>query len=367
MKTIKALVTADLHLGDKMYGLKEREQDVYNATREVFQIANSLNCDIALLAGDIFDTARPPAAAVSTLHDCVENVFHPVFGIEGNHDKVGTGEWLQVCGITPLENNEYDPSLLAYGINYAKPSELIERLEDCVEMVDRTGSPIVVLLLHCGFAEMGDPFAAEITFEKVMPYLKKMGTKIVCVGHIHKRITQNVTIDGHTVTFIQPGSIERNALNEEPDKFVDVIEYNATGLVSHICVPLSTRKFNEIRIDTKEDYASFLGSVDCKEVKESMNIVRVRSSIDGAISGIEQAMKRVGGLFRILTYCDEVAVEEFDRDNQIVSLESVVESYFDKGTPVYEMLIEFLRTPEKTAEIAENFMTQKKQLKQEQQ
>jgi len=361
MRRVRALVTADLHLGDRMYGLKEREQDTYDAAREVFKMARGMQCDVCFLAGDVFDTTRPPAAAVATLSHCVNNIFGPAFGIEGNHDKVGTGEWLEVCGVTSLEEKEPQDEILAYGLNYAKPSELIEKLEDCAARVESTGVPIVLLLLHCGFAEMGDPFAAEITFEKVMPYLKRMGTKIVCVGHIHKRITQNVTIDGHTVTFIQPGSIERNALNEEPDKYVDVIEYDETGLKGHSCVPIKTRKFNEVTIDTADDYASFIGSVDNDVIKTSMNILRVRSTIDGAISGIEQAMRRVGGLYRILTYCDDLKVEEFDRENQIVSLESVVETYFDKGSEIYELLIEFLRTPEKTSEIAENFMTQKTQ------
>jgi len=359
------LFAADLHLGDRMYGLKDREEDFYSAASVVFDKANYHAVDAVVLAGDIFDISRPQAKAVATLKDGVDTCNAPVFGIEGNHDRVGTGEWLYVCGVTPLGQQDYDSSLGVYGIDYLKPSLLLEKLEEVALMCENENLRIPVLVLHCGFAEMGDPFAAELTFENVMPFLKRMKTHTVLVGHIHQHMRKDVEYDGHRVTFLQPGSTEVGSLNEEKDKKVFLVQFNDAELMACEDIPIPTRKFNEIRIDTKEDYAKFLGDFDNdKDIQYSMNIVRVRNDIDGAIAGIEQSMKKIGALVRLIPYGDEFTVEEIDRDNQIVSLESVVEDYFEKGTDVYELLLEMLHNPEKTSEIAETFMNNEQQKKQ---
>ena len=353
----KALLTADLHLGDKMYQLREREQDVYDACKQVMQIAKSSGVDIVIVAGDAFDTGRPQASAVAALKNAVDEFGGPVFGIEGNHDRVGTGEWLSVCGVTPLSMREYDPDLGVYGIDHERPSDLMARLEELATMCEENEQTIPLLVLHCGFLELGDPFAAEVTFDNVMPYLKRMGTKTVCVGHIHKHQVAVYTKDGYSVTFIQPGSIEVGSVNEEKEKVVYLVEFGNDGITACSAARLSTRPFKEYRLDSADDYASFVDGIEKDaEAKNALNIIRYRSTVNEISNGIDALMRRLGLLYKKLPYCEELAVEEVERDHQLISLESIVADYYEKGGDVYELLMLMLNNPEKTAEKAEQYI-----------
>lgn len=348
---MKALVTADLHLGYRMYGLKRRELDFYESCWQVFDIAKAEKVDMILLAGDVFDTTRPPAAAVSALERCVRLHGIETFGIEGNHDRIDTGEWLGVCGIAPIGTGSVYDKRVA-GINYRRPKELIDLLETLATECENINQKIPVVLLHCGFENMGDPFAADLTTSAVMPYLRRIGCHTVCVGHIHKKMVRTDEFEGHTVTFLQPGSIETCSLNEEREKSVFVIDFDEKSM-SYKEVPLRTREFKDVKIDNQDDLKSFLAeSIDVFDNK--MTVARVKSSVDGAIAAIDQKLN--GQLYRILAYNDKIELEEVDRSNQLVTLESVIGEYFDEGSDVYELLKEILKNPESTAEISERYL-----------
>lgn len=361
---MKALVTADLHLGYRMYGLKQRELDFYQAAFNAFDVAKAENVDAVFLAGDVFDTTRPPAAAVSALERCVRLHGVETFGIEGNHDLINTGEWLSVCGVKPIGTGSvYDKRVV--GINYRRPKELLEALESTAAQCEDLGLRIPVVLLHTGFEDMGDPFAAELPTTAVMPFMKRIGCHTVCVGHIHKRMVKEVVLDGHKVTFIQPGSIEACSLSEERDmvfddgrrvrgaKAVTIIEFDDERLISRYEVPLPTRVFKDVRIDTQDDLKKFLAEPDC-EFDEKMTVARVKSSVDGAMSAVEQKLR--GKLYRILAYNDKVELEEVDRSSQLITLESVIGEYFDEGSDVYELLRDVLKNPERAADIVEHYI-----------
>ena len=352
---MKVLVAADLHLGYRMYGIKRREQDFYDSCANVFDIARKRNVNRVLLAGDVFDTARPPAAAVEALSNCARDVFNEcgieTYAIEGNHDRVGTGAWLRVCGVTPLESADA-PSDTA-GLDYRRPKELMEALSSLADECEEKGRRIGVLVLHCGFEDMGDPFATDLPVSAVMPYLKRLGVHTVCVGHIHARATKKEEYEGHAVTFLQPGSIETCSLSEDRDKRVLVVEYDDGGLHDVYDVPLPTREFLESRIDNEKDLAEFIGS-DAARFSGKMNIVRVRSDVSGAVQAVEEKLSNE--LFRVMTYTDKLEMHAVDRAQQLVSLESVIEEYFEPGTDVYEILRELFRNPDDVVGIAERYM-----------
>ena len=349
---LKALVTADLHLGYRMYGLRQREQDFYKACDEVFDIARANKVDMVLLAGDVFDTSRPPAAAVGALSRCVHGSGILTIGIEGNHDKVGTGDWLSVCGVDAVGVKPLD-AVHVTGIDYRRPQELISELESLAIACEDAGKKIPIVLLHCGFQNMGDPFAVDLPTSAVMPYLKRIGCHTVCVGHIHKKVVKTDVLEGHKVTFLQPGSIETCSLAEDYDKSVFVIEFDDSDLVSVREEKLHSRKFESVKIDTQDDLKKFLLS-DMSAYKDKMTVVRVKSSIDGAIAAVDRKLS--GELYRIVAYNDKIQLDEVDRSSQLITLESVIGEYFDEGTDVCELLKEILKNPESTAEVAERYM-----------
>ena len=352
---MKAIVAADLHLGYRMYGLKQREQDFYDSCRRLYETAKKHAVNKVLLAGDIFDVPRPPAAAVETLSKTANDAFNEcgieTLGIEGNHDRLGTGAWLRVCGIEPLDGIGQVDGIS--GLDYRRPKELLEALSDLADRCDDTGMRIRVLLLHCGFEDMGDPFAADLPVSAVMPYLKRIGVHTVCVGHIHVKMTKEAEFEGHKVTFLQPGSTETCSLAEEKGKSVFLVEFDDTRLLSCSEIPIETRRFKDTRIDSAKDLEAFV-ALDPKEFSGVMNIVRVRSDVNGAVQAVES--KLAGELFRVTTYTEKLEAKAVDRAQQLVSLESVIEEYFDPGSDVYEILKELLRNPDDVVGIVERYM-----------
>lgn len=350
-KRMKAVVAADLHLGYRMYGLKQREQDFYDSCRRVFGLAKDEGADAVIMAGDVFDTGRPPAAAVACLGQCVSKFVgdtgssRAVYAVEGNHDRVGNGDWLKVCGITQACSQ---PCQCVGGVDYLRPKELLEALDALAVQCEDRGYGIPVLVMHCGFEDMGDPFAGDLPTRAVMPYLKRIGCHTVCVGHIHKTMVHEEVFDGHRTVFLQPGSIETCSLNEERTKHVFVVEFDETSS-SYREVGIPVRRFEDVRIDDQDGLKAFLAEPDLR-FEDAMTAVRVRTSVDGAVAAVEQRL--AGRLFRVMAYSDKLASEDFDRSSQLVSLESVIGEYFDPGSDVYELLREVLRTPEATAEIA---------------
>ncbi len=104
---IKFLHTSDWHLGRLLYGKSLLEDQAY-ALAGLLELIDEKRPDALLIAGDVFDRALPPEAAVQ-LFDwfCSQAVLKrrlPVFVIPGNHDsaeRIGFGSaLLRSSGLT---------------------------------------------------------------------------------------------------------------------------------------------------------------------------------------------------------------------------------------------------------------------------
>lgn len=60
---------ADVHLGYRQYNLVEREEDVYEAFDESVESIIKEHVDVLLIAGDLFDSVRPPIRALKKAKD----------------------------------------------------------------------------------------------------------------------------------------------------------------------------------------------------------------------------------------------------------------------------------------------------------
>lgn len=81
---------ADTHLGYAQYGLKEREEDLYNALEEAFTIALNERVDAIVMAGDVFHTPRPSNKALLTVAENVQRAAERgvrVLTVMGEHDQ----------------------------------------------------------------------------------------------------------------------------------------------------------------------------------------------------------------------------------------------------------------------------------------
>ena len=86
---MKILHTADWHLGKKLEGnsrLPEQEEFL----QELASIADTEQVDLILVAGDIYDTYNPPAAAEALLYrfmlELTRRGERPLLMIAGNHE-----------------------------------------------------------------------------------------------------------------------------------------------------------------------------------------------------------------------------------------------------------------------------------------
>jgi len=86
---MRFLHTADWHLGRTLEGRsREREQEAFVA--EIRRLADDEKVDAVLIAGDVFDSVNPPAAAEQLFYDALDELAaggrRAVVVIAGNHD-----------------------------------------------------------------------------------------------------------------------------------------------------------------------------------------------------------------------------------------------------------------------------------------
>lgn len=86
---MKILHTADWHLGkklDRFFRIEEQKLVV----EEIIQIANNLNTDLVIIAGDLFDNFNPNVESIELFYKTLKKLSldgkRPVIAIAGNHD-----------------------------------------------------------------------------------------------------------------------------------------------------------------------------------------------------------------------------------------------------------------------------------------
>ncbi|KSU84787.1 Exodeoxyribonuclease I subunit D [Fictibacillus enclensis] len=86
---MRLLHTADWHLGRTLEG-RSRLEEQQQFLDELVQIAEEERVDAIIMAGDVFDTVNPPAAAEQMFYDGMARLSdrgrRPVIAIAGNHD-----------------------------------------------------------------------------------------------------------------------------------------------------------------------------------------------------------------------------------------------------------------------------------------
>lgn len=86
---MKILHTADLHIGKSLLNESLLDQQKY-VLEQLTQFIDIEKPDVLILAGDLFDHARPSAEAIRVLHNFLDEVINTyrtkIFAISGNHD-----------------------------------------------------------------------------------------------------------------------------------------------------------------------------------------------------------------------------------------------------------------------------------------
>ena len=229
---MKIGIISDLHLGKRNYGIIELENDFYTQYHKNIQelIKNKVNT--VIIAGDIFDTPKPSALAISQFQEGIRQLNKKninVLNIIGNHTMLQTPHHVPA---DELFTNEFDYQLLNENNKYIQDDIAIvglpyhnnNKLPELKEKIHKLAKEIKnyrlkILVLHQEFQEYCGFAGAKLSIHDI----PVQEFDIIICGHIHER--KSTLIDGTKTFYIQPGSIERLNSSEALNEF-----YNGKGI-----------------------------------------------------------------------------------------------------------------------------------------
>lgn len=256
---LKILHSADWHLDSPFTGYSEKQRTILKQEQrkipeKVAQLARRENCDILLLAGDIFDGAAS-RESIDLLKKALGGCGMPVFISPGNHDFCTPGSpWLEeawpenVHVFTGRLESVVVPELncRVYGAGY--------KAMDCGPLLEgfRTEGTekYHIAVLHGDPTQKNSP-CCPITGAQV----RSSGLHYLALGHIHKAGAFRA---GETLC-AWPGCPMGRGWDETGEKGVCIV--TLADIADIRAVSLDTLRFCELNVDIGEDAAEALGKV----------------------------------------------------------------------------------------------------------
>ncbi|MGN1032758.1 MAG: exonuclease SbcCD subunit D [Intestinibacter sp.] len=187
---MKFIHTSDWHLGKTLEGNSRlTEQDMF--LDDFVSVVEENNIDMVIIAGDIYDTSNPPAAAEKLFYKTVcklaDNGRRCVVVISGNHDNPE-----RLSAITPLAE---EMGILVFGYPLSKTNvgkysgfEITEALEGCTKF-NFNGEKVTLLTLpYPSEKRLNEVIKGDTEREKQVSYSQK-------VGDIFRKLEENFEQD----------------------------------------------------------------------------------------------------------------------------------------------------------------------------
>ncbi len=257
---IKILHSADWHLDSPLlFRSPEQSRHLRQALSQIpgkiAALCQEHNCDMMLLAGDLFDGAYA-TDTLQSLRNALEEVSVPVFITPGNHDHIGPDSpWL----------SEVWPDNVHIFTHPAMESVALPDLDCRVYGAGFTGMDCPGLLadfspkhteryaigiLHGDPTQVNSPYC-PITADQV----KASGFDYLALGHIHKGDSFRA---GKTLC-AWPGCPMGRGYDEQGEKGVLIVTVDDTTTAEF--VPLGMPRFYDLEIPAEESLASVLPPV----------------------------------------------------------------------------------------------------------
>lgn len=235
---------ADIHLGRRQYGLKQRETDARLTFQHFLSQVREWDTDAILIPGDLFDSRDIRPQTLQQTEELLENVEQPVIVSPGNHDENMSRrrdltwlEYLNNKGLITLLSAELSGERATFAptdtadqrrdgggyVDMEKDGEVVRcfglqyrgayierdlpKIAEGIEVVNQSeGEPdTTVLLAHFGIDDVVPDLGANVSraaltdIEEVVDYL--------ALGHIHKQFESN------SIAW-NPGSLEALDIQE---------------------------------------------------------------------------------------------------------------------------------------------------------
>ena len=274
-KPFRFVHCADLHLGFKQYGLKDRMRDFINVFHDVVEYMMKNSIKYLLISGDIFhkkDITPETLYEFETILDINEDIT--VIVVEGNHDNTHSIEsvsWLKYLALKrkidlvgqslgnyrTFHNNKVRITGMPYygASTKSKLEELKILCEKDIEKHD-----IEILMLHAGVLGV-IPNTGNITPSDLMQFNKHFDC--ILLGHIHKPYEIENFI-------FNPGSLEMCSTTEATFKggFYDMTISN--GKIDRKHIETQRRKVHQLTIN-----ADIINKYRWKKLIEKDSIMEV--------------------------------------------------------------------------------------------
>lgn len=255
---LKILHTADWHLDSAFAGFSEDQRSLLKREQKklphkIAELCRRENCDMLLLAGDIFD-AEPTRDTVELVKKALRSTGVPVLIAPGNHDFCGPGSpWLEdswpenvfifTGGLESVTISGLDCRI--YGAGY-QSMDCPGLLADFQAEGDERYR---IALLH------GDPMQAKSPYCPITAaQVRGSGLQYLALGHIHKA---GAFRSGGTLC-AWPGCPMGRGWDETGDKGVCIVTLSDRAEVQ--ALSLDTLRFHELEVDIGSSAADALES-----------------------------------------------------------------------------------------------------------
>lgn len=245
---LKILHSADWHLDAPFGSFTQEQRDFLRRSQrripeEIAALCRRENCDIVLLAGDLFD-GTPTRDTLDSVKRALEQCAVPVFIAPGNHDYCGTGSvWQEenwpenVTIFTGKLESVTVPALdcRVYGAGYQSM--------DCPALLDgfraEGQEKYCLAVLHADPVTKDSPYC-PVTARQI----RESGLDYLALGHIHKG---GSLIQGSTLC-VWPGCAMGRGWDETGEKGICIVTLGEK--VKADFVPLPLPRFYDLETET---------------------------------------------------------------------------------------------------------------------
>ena len=311
---MKFLHTADLHLDSAFCAATPIEAEQYREEQRsmlvrIFELAGAEECDMILIAGDLFDTVFVTPETARLCIELFSSFEKPIIISPGNHDPYVEGGFYRSF---TLPENVYvfsSPELQCFDIpdtrvsvaGYAFTSSALPRDPLDIQAIHRENAENILLL--CAHADVNAPtsrYAPVLSSD-----IERLGFDYAALGHVHNppHISDKARYSG----FPQGRGFDEEG---EGGVYIVTVDKNETPIVQRRVISTLRFKHAEVCVDGADSPEEIESRVkDELNTYAKQGITHLRLELYGVVSpdatsDIEKYQKAPGTDFRSLSVID---------------------------------------------------------------
>jgi DNA repair exonuclease SbcCD nuclease subunit len=253
---MRFLHTADLHLGKSLKGLppdkaKQRREDLKQVLRNIVAAIKQHEADALLIAGDLFDQPKPPAALADFVAHVLCEAEIPVVITPGNHDPlVDDSPYLSdrfssnvhIVRSLQWERLPLNLPLSIYAIAYDLNQPQRNVIAELREAIGSDSPSLAIVHASCD--------DAEFDHERYFPFrtedLAGLPISYLALGHWHRRWQHGVAYYPAS-----PEPLTESEGNREHGVFVVTVDDDTGQIVQVEYIPVGVRRYKSMTLNVE--------------------------------------------------------------------------------------------------------------------